>query len=61
MTKTTLKALALWLFDASDLFHNFDTPENWWGEEEWAEYNQDWDTSFYLSEVISREVMSLAK
>ena len=60
MNKTIVRNLSLWLYEAADLFHNYDTPEDWWGEEEWTEYNQDWDTSFYLSEVISREVMSLA-
>lgn len=60
MLKTTIKALSLWLYDLSSVFSTFDSPENWWGDEEWAEYNQDWDDRFYLAEVISREIMSLA-
>jgi hypothetical protein len=60
MLKTTIKALSLWLYELSNVMANYDEPENWWGDEEWTEYNQDWDDRFYLSEVISREVMTLA-
>jgi hypothetical protein len=60
MLKTTIKALSLWLYDLSDVMANFDEPENWWTDKEWTEYNQDWDDRFYLAEVISREVMTLA-
>lgn len=60
MLKTTIKALSLWLYDLSDVMANFDEPENWWTDKEWAEYNRDWDDRFYLAEVISREVMTLA-
>lgn len=60
MLKTTIKALSLWLYELSNVMANYDEPENWWTDEQWTEYNQDWDDRFYLAEVISREVMTLA-
>lgn len=60
MSKATVRNLSLWLYELSDVMANYDEPQNWWGDEEWAEYNQDWDDRFYLHEIISREIMHLA-
>lgn len=61
MNKTTVRNLSLWLYELSGVMTNYDEPESWWSDEQWAEYNQDWDDCFYLSEVISREIMHLVE
>ena len=59
MLKTIFTDLSLWLYELSDVVFNRDEPENWWTDEEWDEWRSDNDASFYLSEIISREIMML--
>lgn len=61
MLKQIIKDLSLWLYELAGWMSNYDEPENWWGDEEWDEWRSDWDASFYLSEIISREIMMLTK
>lgn len=60
MLKQIIKDLSLWLYELSAVMFNYDESENWWSDEEWDEWRSDNNDSFYLSEIISREIMMLA-
>jgi len=61
MLKKIFTNLSLWLYELSNVMFNYDEPENWWSDEEWDEWSSDNNDSFYLSEIISREIMMLTK
>ena len=58
MLKQILKDLSWWLYRLSDVFNSFPSCDM----EEWDEESHaDLDASFYLAEIISRQIMNLTK